>query len=89
LEENHKKELSLLRSELHSLRNELVEMKAHLHRTENSDNTEGKRPQLSFLISPARTLANCWIEREDLTLFGLTFPKAMLRMLNLLLIAVP
>jgi hypothetical protein len=41
MEENHKKELSLLRSELHSLRNELVEMKAHLHITENTDKTEG------------------------------------------------
>jgi hypothetical protein len=40
--ENYKKELSLLRSELNSLRNELVEMKAHQHKTENSDNKEGK-----------------------------------------------
>ncbi|XP_018015301.1 major facilitator superfamily domain-containing protein 8-like [Hyalella azteca] len=40
--ENHKKEWSLLRSELDSLRNELVEMTDHQHKTENSNNSEGK-----------------------------------------------
>jgi hypothetical protein len=77
MEENPTEELSLLRSELHSLRNELVEMKAHLHKTENSDNTEGKgRKEIISDLASESTRELLDVERRRLNLVWFNVPES-------------